>query len=303
MSSWRFLLIIPASCFLSALGWLFWPEISSLAQAATAPPVSDTAPTRTAGTGAGLAEAEDLIHSALDRLQSPQARCLQTTIWQRASLGETTFEAEGSYQSAPRGRIRIDLETRAGDASGKVRIISDGTRIVHAVNRSVSQVDTWTEANFVDAWAIVDRSHGKVSLDDVRRNFLQGRSGRGPAELLESLSAQFVWTQKEKVKRSGQISFKLTGTSKASAPDADSNVTISQCKLYLDVETLWPNRIEWWGTSSAGTVSAPLVQIEFREPVLAEALAPARLAEQFTIVPSEYPMQDQTERLAAALVH
>src|SRR5436305_926803 len=131
MSTWRIILIIPAGCLIWALVWLLWPLASSFSQAA---PAGEMSPQHMAAdersslrTSPGPQDAAQLVNSALERLQSPNASCLETTIWQRGTLGDVTFEAEGRYLSAPRGRIRIDLETHAGDARGRIRIISDGT--------------------------------------------------------------------------------------------------------------------------------------------------------------------------------
>jgi hypothetical protein len=302
MSSWRFLLLIPAGCFTAALAWLLWPQISTIAQAAT---VSDTWQKRNVGVAplggqpagevASLPEAEKILHGALDHLQSPQARCLETTIWHRATIGAVSYEAEGRYLSAPRGRVRIDLETHTGAAVGKLRIISDGTRILRAVGTKDA---AWREAAFVDTWTIVERSKGTLTTEQVRAMFLQGRPGRGPGGLLENTLAQYTWTKKEKVKRAEHIYYKLTGQSKAADQAVTANVSISECRIYLDAETLWPHRFEWWGTESASSPLALFFQLEYRDPVISESLASEKLASEFTIDTRLYPVEDQTESLA-----
>jgi hypothetical protein len=295
MSSWRFLLIIPASCLIGALTWVQWPDIISTAQAAR--PATESAKARDT---AELPEAVQLLHSAIDHLRSPKANCLETTLWQRATVGEVVYEAEGKYQCAPRGRMRLDLETRTGDVVSRLRLISDGTRLLQATGLNAS---AWSSAGFVDTWTVVERSEGKVSTEDVRRTFLQGRSGGGPGELLQTALAQYSWTKKAKVKRAGAIYYKIAGKRKSATETPDLNVEISDCRLYLDVDTLWPHRVEWWGKAFRATQPSLLFQVEFRDPILSESLTPDKLASEFSIDPHDYPIEDQTERITAQLVH
>jgi hypothetical protein len=296
MSSWRFLLIIPASCLIGALTWLQWPQIVSTAQAAR--PAAESAGLRDPKE---LPEAVQLLHAAVDRIHSPKASCLETKIWQRASVGEVVYEADGKFQSAPRGRTRLDLETRTANAVSRLRLISDGTRILRATSLNDS---TWSNVGFVDAWTVVERSQGKLSIEDVRRTFLQGRLGGGPADLLQNALDLYSWTKKAKVNRGGSIYYKLTGKCKSPpANTPDMKVALSECRLYLNAENLWPHRVEWWGTAFGAAQPSLLFQVEFRDPVLTEAVPPEKLASEFTIDPHAYPIDDQTEKLATQLVH
>ena len=53
-------------------------------------------------------------------------------------------------------------------------------------------------------------------------------------------------------------------------------------RIYVDAQTRFPFRIEWWGSAKPGQTPALLLQMEFRDVVVNQAIA----SEVFSSVPS-----------------
>jgi hypothetical protein len=58
---------------------------------------------------------------------------------------------------------------------------------------------------------------------------------------------------------------------------------VQQSVLYLDAQTLWPLRVEWWGAERPTHVSKLLLQTEYRAPVLNQPLSDERCAAEFAL--------------------
>jgi hypothetical protein len=296
MSFWRLFLILPAG----ALAWAFtsFPVTGNASSSQAAQ--SETTQRTTADVAAVR-----LIDSARARLEATRSQWLRTTLWEAATLPGVNYVAEGRYLSGPDGQLRLELTTRCGSKQGNMRIVSDGCRTMKVVT---GDDNVRTETRFVDAEPIVNRSKGRFNREEVRRNFLEGRSCKGPREQLDQAAAQLTWVEKEKVRREGKVYYRLTGLCKPSPTeppmedDPELRVAIRQCRLYLDENTLWPSRIEWWGSASADVPLSLLFQYEYRNPLIDKALPASKVEDEFRVDPKAERCEDQTERLSRHLL-
>jgi hypothetical protein len=110
----------------------------------------------------------------------------------------------------------------------------------------------------------------------------------GAFDLLQTMRSRLEWSRMETVRREGRAFIKLTGTwssesAEALAPTGGSwpDGLPQQCRLYLDAETLWPHRVEWWGPDVPRSADVLLVQMEFRDPVLNQPLSAEGCAREF----------------------
>jgi hypothetical protein len=106
------------------------------------------------------------------------------------------------------------------------------------------------------------------------------------------------WVHKETVRRNGRVLLKLAGTWAPAEAAVLSRSGTSwpnglprQCRLYLDPDTLWPQRLEWWGPQPARRDDSLLVQLEFRDPVLNRAPSAEQVARAFQpdVNPAQVP--------------
>ena len=107
------------------------------------------------------------------------------------------------------------------------------------------------------------------------------------APLLFSLRTGVLWARRDTVRRGDGRFIKLTGALPAnpvptSADASRPELLPRQCRLYLDIDTLWPHRIEWWGCEASHFNDVALLQMEFRDPVLNQPLSTDRCDREFT---------------------
>ena len=53
---------------------------------------------------------------------------------------------------------------------------------------------------------------------------------------------------------------------------AAKNLTALRSHVYLDAKTLWPCRVEWWGSHN-GSALRQLTAVEYRDPIVGVALS------------------------------
>jgi hypothetical protein len=209
------------------------------------------------------AAAVHALDEAIARLDPVRVTWMESTLWQRATLGHVTYKAAGRYLTAPNHRFRLELTTRQGEGTTTYLAIGDG------------------KAN----WEGIHTGKGPwqpVARDDVRQSFA------GVLSFLQSLRACMTWTNREMVRRQGRVFLKLTGSMSDSPADvlfpADqswSRGPLRESRLYLDAQTLWPHRVEWWGRPTARDSKALLVEMEFRDPRFNQPLSDERCAMEF----------------------
>src|SRR5262249_38329239 len=148
------------------------------------------------------------------------------------------------YLSGPDHRLRLDLQVRAGNAARRMQVVSDG--------HTLWQIDQCGPAE-----RAVSRVNLKPGLGTL---YSRGTSGRrpeefyshqwfaGPAPLLQDLRPTMTFTRCQPARWREHDVLLLNGV--RSQPPAEKtwpDFLPRQCRLYLDAQTLWPYRLEWWG--------------------------------------------------------
>jgi hypothetical protein len=112
--------------------------------------------------------------------------------------------------------------------------------------------------------------------DEVMQSF----SFQGVVPLLETLRNRLSWTGKQTVRRDGRVLIRLTGSwsnetmrGLVRAGEMWPDGLPRRCRLYFEINTLWPHRVEWWGPLHAGAADTLLLQTEFRDPVINQPLS------------------------------
>jgi hypothetical protein len=175
---------------------------------------------------------------------------------------------------APGDRSRFDVNVLVGTTHGQLRQVCDGRTL---------QCST----RVGDDTPVVMR----CSLPGTgRTEFLQEQGFAGVAPLLRSLrrALQNVQCQKRDWKGldviviSGiwpQETERSAGLPKEFKPRYQPRL----CCIFLDAQTLWPHRLEWWGSEQPNQANTLLVQTEFRNPVINRVLPPEQCAAEFGV--------------------
>jgi hypothetical protein len=248
--------------------------LSSAVVQPAVPPRPLASPARLVGEADG--GAMRLLDQALALLGPGRLQWLEVEVWQRMTCEDLTYEAKGSLLTAPGNRRRLVLEITSGRAKGQVQMLSDGKRFY-----STSQVGQGRPA----VWQ-TDLPKQAAACEGL---FQQQGIG-GPAGLLAVIRYRLQQPRRELVQWDGRQVVRITGDWPAVAgrqlpPGTPAELVARHCRLYLDAATLWPYRVEWWGTDGLGC-DVLLSEIEYRDPILNQPLPEQRCQREFTYRPA-----------------
>jgi hypothetical protein len=227
------------------------------------PPSSPPPPKESAPAAKPDPAASKLLDQAIEKTDPKQMGWLKTTLWQQLDVQGLTFEAQGTYLLGPNRQMRLDLKLQVGGAEGSLLQVSDG-KTLWDVTRIGTQPATVAK---VDLTKVLDVL-GSPNLLEMREQFFQGQSFAGVQPLLNALRGQMVFTQKQDGSWRGKPVYMLTGSWKEARGDIKNwpDALPRHSRLYLDRETLWPHRLEWWGPAGGRKEDVLLMQVEFRDP-------------------------------------
>jgi hypothetical protein len=224
---------------------------------------------------------------ALEKLSADQARWIKAQLWQKVDVPPLAFQAEGLYQGGPAHRLRLDLRVRSASTLSRVLMVSNGqtlwqVRQVAGTPVSVSRLQLPTVLEALD----------RPEAAATRADFYQNQFFAGPVPLLRSLQEQVTFTRLDSTRWRDHDVLLLTGARSGAAESAWPAHRPRQCRLFLDSQSLWPYRLEWWGPAPKNSADVLLAQLEFRDPVPNQPAGD----DQFTFQPGQFPVDDVTAR-------
>jgi hypothetical protein len=183
--------------------------------------------------------------------------------------------------------MRFDVNVRVGQTVGKLRLVNDGVTVWQSIQTGGARavVERWempglgdtlkTPADVAQARMQLLEEHCFLGLAPMLRKLRQGvQSARLRQQRWNGHDVQIV-----------SAAWPVNDASLASLADfARPRLPLRQCRAYLDAQTLWPYRIEWWGAEKPHQPHQLLVQTEYREPLLNQPLSPERCAGEFAFV-------------------
>ncbi len=240
-------------------------------------------------------EAVEALDQALQALDPRRLPWIKTHFWQRVEVPGLNFESEGLFLAGPNRRLRLDLKVHVGGTDGLLQVVSDGATLwqsekIGAGTGTVSKV----ELN-----QLLDGLTPPSRAAQLREEFYQAQGFAGVEPLLRSLRSQVRFTRRDAIRWRGRPILKLTGVRSRSEPLQGPwpALVARQCRLFLDAESLWPHRLEWWGPVPSAPGDVLLMQMEFRNPVLHQA----QPENEFTFDPGSRKVDNRTAQWAAVL--
>ena len=189
-------------------------------------------------------------HAAVENLD-----WLACEVRQKKGQGESPWSSDGTLQRGPQGCCRLELAMRTGSATpGRTIVVSDG-RILARIMSSGGTKPT------IETWPMPD--------DRPTQNAVLALQGcGGPATVLAQVRARGSdWTA-QPASLGDRPGLAITGQLTA-APTAGT--LPKNARLFLDAETLWLSRAEWW--SDQPDRSVLLYEIEFGRPRINQPLS------------------------------
>jgi hypothetical protein len=235
-----------------------------------------------------------------DAVNAKQFDWVETTLWEQVDVQGLTFQAQGTYLSAPNNRLHLDLQVHIGGTIGRLEIVSDGTTLYESVKvgdgeRTITKV--------VELKKVLETLNTPDTSKEVRDEFFQSQAFYGVVPLLRSIQQRMTVTKKENIRWHGHDVVQLTAewsgeVVKSFTQDGKQQwpaYVPRQCRLFLDAKSLWPHRVEWWGPRHPRGDESLLVQMEFRDPKH-EPLDDARCKKEFTFEAAPAEVSSRVDR-------
>jgi hypothetical protein len=273
----------------------------AIAQQATPPPkaASPAAPPPSKPDAQGSKS----LDKAIEMLDPGKVGWLETALWQEMQVQGLRFTVTGHFISGPGHRMRLDMKVDLGTSSSELSAVSDGTTVWDSLRLSEREktVAKW------DLKTVEQLLTAPGTVPQIAEGFYSSRSFFGIWPLLQNLRKQMKVTKQEDLRWQNRDVYKLTAEW---TPEISKNLTIQDrgwqpgiprlCHLFLNKQSYWPERLEWWGPARLGGADVLLLQMEFRDPQITKSGAepPERYKQAFVFVPPKgVTVKDMTKQV------
>lgn len=196
------------------------------------------------------------------------------------NASEVGFLAEGSLQLGPGHCARLDMQVHTGTVGSRLLVVSDG----HALARITRYAG---EAPIIAGQLLVPSPADSIAALVAPDQLLRDNGCGGPYPLVTQLRDKLTKLSTQTGTWNGRTVARLHGTCAAGgSADLTSTLVPEFCYVYVDAQSLWPHRIEWWGKDQA-PMARPVLEIEFRDPQLNRPLSMPDCIRAFSYQPSE----------------
>jgi hypothetical protein len=227
------------------------------------------------------------LDQAIAAFAPERVQWMETRVWQQVECEDFVYQACGRMVMASGDKMRFDVNLKVGQTVGKLRMVNDGAAMWR-----------WMQAggeNAVTEWWGLPMQDGtfKTPADvaEARVRLMDEHCFLGLVPILRKLRQGVQSAQLRRQRWNGHevnvvsALWPVNDASLAAFPDpARPRLLLQQCRIYLDAETSWPHRIEWWGGESPRQANRLVVQTEYRDPVFNRPPSPARCAAEFAFV-------------------
>ena len=229
-----------------------------------------------------------ILDRAAVALSAERLPWMQAKVWHQAECEDFQFQACGRLLTAPGERSRCDLNVKVGKTVGELRVVCDGQALWHSLRLG-------GEKAVVGRLELPRARGGNATpqeMEPARLALLQRYSFAGFGPLLGDLRQRAKAARHERLHWKGHevivvgLAVADATTDQRASPDfVPARLDLRQCCLFLDAQTLWPHRVEWWGAEKPNQPNRLLMQTEYRGAVLDQPLSAERCAAEFTFRP------------------
>lgn len=229
-----------------------------------------------------------LLDRALAALAPARASWLRTALREQVHAAPLAFRVEGTYQSGPDYRLRLDLQVRTDRACRRLQLGSNGQTFWKVEEDAAGE---WK--GFTLDWRQASQSLNGPGPDTLLRDEVtRSHWFNGPEWMLLKLREQTVFTRCERLRWRERHVFMLTGARPAASNNSWEMYRPRQCRLVLDAASLWPLRLEWWGPGPAVGGDILLMELDLGQPVLNQPIAD----EAFSLPQPNGGIEDRTKQ-------
>lgn len=184
--------------------------------------------------------------------------------WHRIEIQQTfaseqrQFSSEGSFLAGPEGKMRLVLQCQTGNTESQMVSVTSAKSIQTQIyqNGRLARLENKELPN--RSWEQID---GRVT-----KQILAEFGFAGVAVFVGHLQQHLKTPKVEHFLRHGKHFICMTGTWTAEAAAADSSFGTIQsfCRVYVDLDRLWVERLEWFRDLDQLNRQVPYFVVEFR---------------------------------------
>ena len=228
------------------------------------------------------ASPDTLMNLAVDRLSPQRMPWLRVRLRQWMHSMETRFDAEGTLQLGPDHCARLDLAVHVGRMSSRSLVVSDGQAVAQVVQVGAAEPSITTRLLVEPA----ESAEGQVTKTPEQT--LRELGCGGPYPLLKDLRTRLRALTAQTGLSEGRPVIRLHGRAYGpqTALGLTSAIAAEFCYLYFDAQSLWPNRLEWWGTDSK-RVERLVLAMDFLDPQVNRPLSLEECVRVFSYRPEQ----------------
>jgi hypothetical protein len=220
--------------------------------------------------------AEQILARAAANLDPAKLQWLRYKIWQKQDAEDMSFEAQGRLLRGPNQCGRFELTVGSGTEATELLTVSDGIGLAHSCRPPGKPAQ-------VSTLKYITPENNPYAPEQIEA-ILHAHSCGGPFQLLKDLEAKLENWQLASGTWNNRTILRLTGI--VNNHDDDSAViSPRQCRVFLDAQTLWPMRVEWWAARARG--EALFLEMEFRDAVINQPLSHEECEREFSFLPQE----------------
>jgi hypothetical protein len=223
-----------------------------------------------------------LFDRAIERLSPERLAWLHVIVWQRMAVAEVPFESTGALQIGPDHCVRFDLAIHAGASPGHRLVVSDGRCVAQVVRLGKA------EPTVTCCLLVPEGLGGRQPPPKNPAETLRDLGCGGPYPLLKDLHGKLKELSMQSGLLQGRPQVRVQGRLSPAPRAAEPATAVAAdfCYLYLDAQTLWPGRLEWWAAHGARDQRL-LLEIEFRDPQLNRPLSLPECIRAFSYRPEQ----------------
>jgi hypothetical protein len=269
------LLPVPVlACLALLLGGALNRQTTSSAPSWSDPPAAQFVPLPHARPGR-----QDPFEAAIAALES--ICWLQMTVWHEKLDEGGRYSSHGQYLEGPDSRRRLQVDVTKGSNRSNLTMVSNGDHFWKALKYGKGQLKFSHQPLPQPNGTLPDAA----ALARAKDQFLSENGFPNLPAMLKDLRARIkdpeidpgVWGTLRVLRLKGKLS-----PAEQTATAGSWELRLEHCYLFLDEQTFWPHRLEWWGSAGPGSRPVLLHQLEFRDPLINQPLSPEACDREFT---------------------
>ncbi|MBI2805486.1 MAG: hypothetical protein HYX68_10960 [Planctomycetes bacterium] len=202
-----------------------------------------------------------ILRDVCTELSAQKAPWLAVKFRQAMRDGSRSFVTQGSFQRGPAGCARLELEIIDGPPLAKLTVVSDGELLAQARRIGLGEPSV---------------TIAKIPTSDRHRQdgFLINAGCGGPGAVLEQMNQHLQGATLQ----SGHLGDRAVTLVEGEFDRAPANLPptirarVRAGRIYLDAQTRWPCRLEWWAAKPSAE-RRPLLSVDYLDLELGRQLS------------------------------